>query len=102
MGVIPNNCVSFVEEVIKAGGGTWSSYSNCPDLATQDTVSERIQRFLGQMEGKDIYLIAPNAKVQAALLLRTARASRSQGEVAEAMGTTWQAYQKIEQPDANT
>ena len=53
-------------------------------------------------KGKDIYLIAPDARVQAALLLRTARASRSQGEVAEAMGTTWQAYQKIEQPDANT
>jgi hypothetical protein len=51
-GVIPNNCVSFVEEVIKAGGGTWSSYSNCPDLATQDTVSERIQRFLGRMESE--------------------------------------------------
>ncbi|MGH8520381.1 MAG: helix-turn-helix domain-containing protein [Gammaproteobacteria bacterium] len=53
-------------------------------------------------KGKDICLIAPDAKVQAALLLRTARASRSQGEVAQAMGTTWQAYQKIEQPDANT
>jgi hypothetical protein len=51
-GVIPNNCVSFVEEAIKAGGGTWSSYSNCPDLTTQDTVSERIQRFLGQMESE--------------------------------------------------
>jgi hypothetical protein len=51
-GVIPNNCVSFVEEVIKAGGGTWSSCSNCPDLTTQDTVSQRIQRFLGQMESE--------------------------------------------------
>jgi hypothetical protein len=51
-GAIPNNCVAFVEEVIKAGGRYWSSYSNCPDLATQDTISERIQRFLGQMEGE--------------------------------------------------
>jgi hypothetical protein len=51
-GVIPNNCVSFCEEVIKAGGATWSSYSNCPDLATQDTISERIQRFLGVMESE--------------------------------------------------
>lgn len=50
--VIPNNCVSFVEEVITAGGGTWSSYSNCPDIATQDTISERIQLFLGQLENE--------------------------------------------------
>jgi len=49
-GVIPNNCVSFVEEVIKAGGGTWSSYSNCPDIATQATIAERVESFLGQME----------------------------------------------------
>lgn len=50
--VVPNNCVAFVEEVIQAGGGTWGSYSNCPDLATQDTLSERIERFLGQMENE--------------------------------------------------
>lgn len=50
--VVPNNCVAFVEEVIQAGGGTWGSYSNCPDLATQNTLSERIERFLGQMENE--------------------------------------------------
>ena len=50
--VVPNNCVAFVEEVIAAGGGTWSSFSNCPDLATQDTISERINRFLNQLEGE--------------------------------------------------
>ena len=50
--VLPNNCVAFVEEVIQAGGGTWGSYSNCPDLATQDTISTRIQRFLGQLESE--------------------------------------------------
>ncbi|MFH1844614.1 MAG: hypothetical protein ABIF77_15545 [bacterium] len=50
--VLPNNCVHFVEEVIKAGGGTWSSYSNCPDIATQDTLSERIDRFLQQLESE--------------------------------------------------
>jgi hypothetical protein len=43
--VLPHNCVSFVEAVIKAGGGTWGSYSNCPALATSDSVSERIQSF---------------------------------------------------------
>lgn len=48
--VLPNNCVAFVEEVIKAGGGTWSSYTNCPAVATQDTLRERIERFVGQLE----------------------------------------------------
>ncbi|MCB1824649.1 MAG: hypothetical protein KDJ54_08785 [Candidatus Competibacteraceae bacterium] len=50
--VLPNNCVAFVEEVIKAGGGTWSSYSNCPAVATQDTLKQRIQGFLGQLENE--------------------------------------------------
>jgi antitoxin HicB len=53
-------------------------------------------------EAKNIYLIAPDAKIQAALLLRTARASLSQNDVALSMGTSWQAYQKIEQPTSNT
>jgi hypothetical protein len=49
-GVLPNNCVALVEEVIQAGGGEWSSYSNCPSVATADTVGTRINRFLNQME----------------------------------------------------
>ena len=40
--VLPHNCVSFVEAIIAAGGGNWSSYSNCPALATTDSVSQRI------------------------------------------------------------
>ncbi len=50
--VLPNNCVAFVEEVIHAGGGEWSSYSNCPTVATADTISERANRFFGQLEGE--------------------------------------------------
>jgi antitoxin HicB len=53
-------------------------------------------------KGKDVYLIAPDAKVQAALLLRIARAGIPQSKIAQAMGTTWQAYQKIELPSSNT
>jgi hypothetical protein len=51
-GALPNNCVSFVEEVIHAGGGEWSSYSNCPSVATQDTIGERATRFWNQMENE--------------------------------------------------
>ena len=50
--VLPNNCVAFVEEVIHAGGGTWSSYSNCPTIATQDSIGERANRFMSQFESE--------------------------------------------------
>ena len=53
-GVLPHNCVAFVEDVIHAGGGTWSSYSNCPAVATADTIEERANRFMNTMEN-DIY-----------------------------------------------
>ena len=48
--VLPNNCVAFVEEVVRAGGGSWGSYSNCPAVATAPTVSERLQNFYNWME----------------------------------------------------
>lgn len=49
-GVLPNNCVAFVESVIQAGEGEWYSYTNCPVIATEDTVKERLQRFFQNME----------------------------------------------------
>lgn len=48
--VLPHNCVSFVEAIIDAGGGSWGSYSNCPALATADSVSQRINAFYRWME----------------------------------------------------
>ena len=51
-GVLPNNCVAFVEEVIHAGGGEWSSYSNCPSVAIQDTIPVRATRFMNQLENE--------------------------------------------------
>jgi len=38
--------------VIHAGGGEWSSYSNCPTVATQDSIGEQATRFFGQLEGE--------------------------------------------------
>jgi antitoxin HicB len=46
--------------------------------------------------GEDVYLIAPEATVQAAILLRMARGERSEEEVARKIGTTLQAYHKME------
>lgn len=51
-GVLPNNCVAFVEEVIAAGGGKWSSYSNCPSVAIQDSIATKAAMFLGQLESE--------------------------------------------------
>jgi hypothetical protein len=48
--VLPHNCVAFVEAVIGAGGGGWGSYSNCPALATADSVQTRINYFYQWME----------------------------------------------------
>ncbi|MBX7228367.1 MAG: hypothetical protein K1X48_02020 [Burkholderiaceae bacterium] len=50
--VVPNNCVAFVEEIIKAGGGTWASYSNLPTVATSDTISLRIQRLFSYLDAE--------------------------------------------------
>ncbi len=49
-GVLPHNCVAFVEAVISAGGGSWGSYSNCPAIAVSDTLEERIQQFYSWLE----------------------------------------------------
>jgi len=46
--VLPNNCVSFVEEVLDAGGSDWSSITNCPVLAA-DVIPDTVQRFYQQM-----------------------------------------------------
>jgi len=49
-GVLPHNCVAFVEAVIAAGGGSWGSYSNCPAIAVADSPGERINRFYNWLE----------------------------------------------------
>ncbi|HWA59332.1 MAG TPA: hypothetical protein VG692_18915 [Gemmatimonadales bacterium] len=49
-GVLPHNCVAFVEAVISAGGGSWGSYSNCPAIAVSDSLEERVNRFYNWME----------------------------------------------------
>jgi len=49
-GILPHNCVAFVEDVIEAGGGSWSSASNCPALATADSIEERANRFMNEMD----------------------------------------------------
>jgi hypothetical protein len=49
-GVLPNNCVAFVESVIAAGEGEWSSWTNCPTIATEDTFLQRMEQFFRNMD----------------------------------------------------
>lgn len=46
--LIPHNCVAFVESLIAAGGGSWSSISNCPAVAIRD--ESDVQRFMNGLE----------------------------------------------------
>jgi hypothetical protein len=47
--VLPHNCVAFCEGVIRAGGSEWSSYSNCPALATE-VPQQKIREFIVRLE----------------------------------------------------
>jgi len=46
----------------------------------------------------DAHYIAPDAKTQAALLLRQARGDRSYAEVARALETSWDVARRLEDP----
>ena len=48
--------------------------------------------------GENIYMIAPDAKVQAALLIRFNRGDRKLSDIARAMGTSWPAVSRLEDP----
>ena len=52
--VLPNNCVSFVEEVLKAGGSNWSSVTNCPVLAA-DVIPSKLRQFYQRMHAYQAY-----------------------------------------------
>ena len=47
---------------------------------------------------KDAHYIAPDAKTQAAMLLRLARGERSLSDLARALSTSWPAAQRLEDP----
>lgn len=47
---------------------------------------------------KTHFLIAPSARVQSAILFRLARKGRSKADLARALGTSWPAVQRLEDP----
>jgi antitoxin HicB len=48
--------------------------------------------------GEGMYLIAPDARTQAALLIRRARGNRSLAELARSLQTSWPSAQRLENP----
>jgi antitoxin HicB len=48
--------------------------------------------------GEGMYLIAPDARTQAALLIRRARGERSLAELARSLETSWPSAQRLENP----
>ena len=48
--------------------------------------------------GDGMYLIAPDARTQAALLIRRARGNRSLAELARSLQTSWPSAQRLEKP----
>jgi antitoxin HicB len=49
-------------------------------------------------KGKSVYMITPAARVQSAILLRSVRGDRSVADFARALGTSWPAAAKLEDP----
>ena len=48
--------------------------------------------------GEGMYLIAPDARTQAALLIRRARGNRSLAELARSLQTSWPSARRLENP----
>lgn len=48
--------------------------------------------------GEGLYLIAPDARTQAALLIRRARGERSLAELARSLETSWPSARRLENP----
>lgn len=49
-----------------------------------------------KLKGKNMYQIFPSARVQSALLLRKAQASRTKASIAHALNTSWASIDRLE------
>lgn len=102
----------------QAGGGFLVQFVDLPDTFTEGQTKEEALfnavEVLSAMlawrldEGQEVpaptprvkgaHYIAPDAKTQAAMLLRLARGERSLSELARALETSWPAVKRLEDP----
>jgi len=105
-----NNGLYFVQfinfdEAITDGETLEEALFNAQEVLTL-TVESRLEENLdlplpsqtGEKEEDNIYFVAPDARVQAALLVHHARGNRSIAELARALGTSWPAAKRLEDP----
>jgi len=52
----------------------------------------------GKKNGRNVHMIAPDVKIQAALLVRKNRKNKSLAELARMLGTSWPSVQRLENP----
>ena len=68
------------------------------NLTLQGRIAEGLEVPAPSISLVDARYIAPDAKTQAALLLRQARGDRSYAEVARALETSWDVARRLENP----
>lgn len=96
-------CVRFPDlpDAITEGDTLDEAVFNAADVLTL-TLDGRMDEGLEipppSRKARNARFIAPDAKTQAALLIRTARGDRPVSDVAAALGTSWPAAQRLENP----
>ena len=96
-------CVSFPDlpEAISEGDTLDEAMFNAAEVLTltlDGRLEEGMEIPVPSTKVKGAKLISPDAKTQAALLLRQARGTRPLSDVAAALGTSWPAAQRLEDP----
>ena len=86
------SCGNTIEECLFNGAEALTGVIECDMEHGHD-----IPRPTENVEGA--YYIAPEAKVQSALLVRWAREGRSLADIARALDTSWPAAQRLEDPN---
>jgi len=114
------NTIHYAVKLAKqAEGGFTVTFPDIPEVITEgDTMEEArfnaaealslalsVRVELGdviptptQPAGADMEWVKPDAAVQAAMLVRTTRGSRPLADLARALGTSWPAAQRLENP----
>ncbi len=111
--------IEYPVRIVKDGQGFLVTFPDFPEAATDGatldealfnaaealtlTLEGRAEEGLeiprpSRPRAKTSHMIAPAARVQGALLLRMARGERSVAEFARALGTSWPAAAKLEDP----
>ncbi|MCI5218218.1 MAG: type II toxin-antitoxin system HicB family antitoxin [Candidatus Electrothrix sp. LOE2] len=96
--------VSFpdIEEAVTQGDTLEEALFNASEVLTL-TLEYRLDEGLDLPEpspitGENIYLIPPDVKVQAALLIRNSRKGKSLADLARILETSWPSVKRLENP----